>query len=405
MLCERFEPIYGGTRSLYMKPSPVLPRQNLHRSQSVYASKRYDFPPVPKFHDSSAPSSVVNKTKANVNTEKTNCQRHFEPDTNYEPLYDRKPVGGTGQSLLVSGPPSYESNYFKSYDTAKSNHSTSSHGHGGHSHQSRHHHHHGSNHPHHQREKSDSMSQRAREKENQTNRILAQYGTTKGLLDVESKGMTKAEMITGMYYESNERNQKIHEDHQVEKKLADAGDSSEKDKPGNPMPPPRFKVTQSEQPRQSPNVHNNCATPPLPHSYGPVINDLNRCSSFGKGSVCGPHSESKKNYELIDAKELLEFNNGLCGHQSQQQRNSNNYSPRLLMAERDSTYSRILEPLLNSKHLLQKQNHHAQSQHNKSHHAQQQALLSPQNPHLLLHGNPNGTPFYPSPSDVTYSYH
>ncbi|CAG7787020.1 unnamed protein product [Allacma fusca] len=422
LLCQRFEPIYGGTRSLYMKPSPVLPKTNLNRSQSVYASKRYDFPPAPKFHDTSAPSSVTNRKSTN-NHSQSHCQRHYDPDSNYEPLYDRKPPAGAGQALLVSGPPSYESNFFKNYDTAKSNLSTSSQHPHQHSTSSSQNHHNPNHHHHHHREKSDSLQQqRERERENQTNRILAQYETAKGSVDVDPKAAMKGNK--SLYYETNEgRKQQVES---LEKKLIDTVSSGESDNSGNPPPPPRFRYSGNQQPMSQPESRGKYSSgqyhpvPPIPPGFGP--NDLSRCGSIGKG---GGQNEAKKPYEILDSKKLLEFSSSNnCGQQQQ-----SNYSPRLLMAEKDSTYSRILEPLLNSKRpshfvvqapqqqqqqqqqqqlLLQQQQQQLlqQQQQQLLQQQQQEQLLQQQGNQQQIRPNHHGPACPMSPSaDLTYSYH
>ena len=362
LLCERFEPLYGGTRSLYMKPSPVLPRTNLNRSQSVYTSKRFEYPP--KFLDS-ASSSKKQTTP-------------LQADSNYESLYERKP------GLLLSGPPSYESSHYKTYDTKL------------HSGGAGHHHHH------HSREKSDASHShhiRERERENQANRILAQYETAKGFVDVDPKAALHSSSKTS-YYETTEILRKHIE--VPEKKLIDTSSSGSESGSGNtsvsgnPPPPPRFRIPmQVPTPQEAQQRY-----PPSGQSSIEITNDLSRGNHNSKNGLleAQQHQGFRKPYEMCETKKLLEYSPGHGGgkvlssphHHPNQQHN--HYSPRLLMAEKDSTYSRILEPILNSKPSpLQQQQLVQQATHHKQHHQMQQ---------------PQGLCAHMSPNDrLTYSYH
>lgn len=309
-----------------MKPSPVLPRTNLSRSQSVYASKRLEYQ-QPKFDRKQAtPHSGPHS-------------HHNCIDSNYEPLYERKScsgggggghtpaVGGGGGNLLISGPPSYESGYYKTYDTAPGK----VHGHNNHNH------HQG----HHKRDPSDL-------RENQANRILAQYETSKGLVDVDPKAALKAQIKAAMYYESNEYTRK--EIALAEKKLIDTSPALANESE-HPPPPPRFRMQMPIQNQQRYQPPGQCSSE---HS-----NDLSH--SVGNGNkVKDVSSFPKKPYEILDTptRKLLDFSpnhsqpNSLPTPNSNNSGNPNNvYAARLLMTDKDSTYSRILEPLMNSKPL------------------------------------------------------
>jgi hypothetical protein len=332
LLVERFEPLYGGTRSLYMKPSPVIPRTNLSRSQSVYASKRLEYN-QPKFES----------LRKQITPHSTGPHSHHHAcnDSNYESLYDRKPaaidrhnvgaVGGT--NLLMSGPPSYESNFYKTYDTAPGH---KSHGHN----------------IHHKRQTSDIH-------DNHANRILAQYETAKGLVDVDPKAALKSQ--NKAYYES-EYNRGKEMKEAVEKKLIDTSPSDVE----NPPPPPRFRMqmpsTQNHH-RYQPSGASDHSTNPNELSHHQLHHGHHTPSGMGKDH--GMSSIPKKPYELLDnpTRKLLDFSPNHSQPNSLQQTpnslssnnpssNSNNtYAARLLMTEKDSTYSRILEPLMNSKPL------------------------------------------------------
>jgi len=348
-----------------MKPSPVLPRTNLSRSQSVYASKRLEY--QPKFE------SLRKQTTPHSGPHPHHIHQHHNcNETNYESLYDRKPQTMTpverlqtngGPNLLMSGPPSYESNFYKAYDTA----SSKSHGHN--------HHHHNTLSSHHKRQTSDIH-------DNHTNRILAQYETSKGLVDVDPKAALKSQ--NKAYYESEYNRAK--EKEAAEKKLIDTSASDSE----NPPPPPRFRMPSSQnQNRFQPPGQCLSDHIPNPNDLSHHISHSHQSSSVS-GKDHGTSSIPKKPYELLDNpnRKLLDFSpNHSNPHSSLQQTpnslNSNNnppnsnptYGTRLLMTEKDSTYSRILEPLMNSKP-------------------------------LAGGGGPNGTGCRMSPNDqYMYSYH
>lgn len=278
---------------MYMKPSPSLPRPNLHRSQSVYASKRYDFPPVIKLDDD-PPSSATTADRKLGHFEPT--QPHFKGVYEHESVYDRKPMKGGGHSNLTSGPPSYDRNSMKTQSSKHSQvHPANRH---------LHHHSANSNGHHHSRGNSDSHCHpqqlgREKDRENQTNRILAQYNATNG-------------------FDSHEFNSKAETVNEVRSQVKEK-----------------------------------------------------RCSD--------------DNYEVVACKEDSEY-----GLLAQYRHNNTNYSPRLLMPEPDQAYSRILEPLLNSK-----------PQHQPPPYGQQHEMHSPKK-----HNNRNHVLELHSPQcKMTYSFH
>ncbi|OXA57724.1 Neurogenic protein big brain [Folsomia candida] len=335
LLVERFEPLYSGTRSLYMKPSPVLPRTNLSRSQSVYASKRLEY------NHSKFETLRKQTTPHSTSGPHSHHGHHPYGDSNYESLYEKKScpdnnshpappscsetTGGTGGggNLLMSGPPSYESNYYKTYDTAPLS-------------ERGHHHKHG----HHKRDPSDL-------RDNHANRILAQYETSKGLVDVDAHAMKSHK--SSLFYESEYSTKEKHSNGKssnsgtIEKKLIDTCSSLDGD-----HPPPRFRM-------QMPTTQQRYPPP----GQCSESSDCSRHNSTG--GPAGTHGKDlstfpKKPYELLDTtRKLLDFSpNHSQPNSSLPTPNStanSNYTARLLMAEKDSTYSRILEPLMNSKPL------------------------------------------------------
>lgn len=351
----------------------------MNRSQSVYASKRFEYPP--KFLDSASTSKKL--TSPN-------------PDTNYESLYDRKP------GLLVSGPPSYDSSYYKTFEK----------GHSGHSHGHNNHHHC------HHREKSDSSHQcsRDRERESHTSRILAQYETAKGFVDVDPKAALRESNsnATGKtnYYETSDILRKHGLLDPAEKKLIDTSSGSESGanvttgsvngKRTDPPPPPRFRIpiqapsTNQESPYQHHRFHSGGQNTPN-EVQG---HDLSRANSINKhhGGHVQQH-QARKPYEMLEGKKLMEFSpNSMTSprhdHQnSVLQQEINPYSPRLLM-EKDSTYSRIVSPILSPNSISGNGSSHQTS--NKHHHHHQHPQISSQG-----QGQCNRLP----EDHLTYSYH
>lgn len=353
-------------------------------------------------------------------------------DTNYESLFERKLNAGTpgaGGNLLMSGPPSYDSNYFsKTFEKPSHQHSN---GHHGHNHNHNNHHH--TTQSLHRRDHSD-MSQQHRE--NQANRILAQYENAKGLVDIDPKASLKhsssfKHQHTSIYCDSAaDYCSKGKQEKDNEKKLIDTsppscnngkqGGNNDVSQPSRfRMPLPVQQGNQRYQPsgQCASDVGNDLVSPG--GNYGTMSSTASGSSSTKHcNNAAPPPPEPKKPYELLEG--VYGSNNGNSGsgshhhnhnhnhsnhhhhhHNHHQNRklmdfspnqhhhhhnhnngggggnanNVNNYTSRLLMSDKDSTYSRILEPLMNSK----------------------------PSPGV---SSPNGTLCKPSPNDhLMYSYH
>jgi len=321
----------------------------------------------------------------------------YQPETNYEPIYDKKSAAPNhttpGIGLLSSGPPSYESNYHRSSTYEK-----------GPNHNSHH------NHNHHHRHKSIDSQQL---KENQANRILAQYETSKGLVDLDMKtGPTSRPQSSRTNHSSSHTHQGFCCDsstegtygrrEQSEKKLIDTcsightndSSSSASNASGNVPQASKFRIPMSNQQRYTPNSGQFSIE---------MTNDLSRGHHLFKGpsSISSnndrdtlPLSHAKKPYELLESgdnllsRKLLDYSPNHPRPSSPLNSNDNSSGPRLLqMAEKDATYSRILEPLMNSKPTTLQNgrnggnnSHHHRLQHNNSENICQ---MSPTDRHMM----------------------